>query len=242
MLIGHTNTLKAISITKNKKKSSFAQIRQKSSKYKCEFRTKTKKATINLISSVLSLIACVALFFGMTFAWFTDSVTSGKNKIQAGNLDVTFEYSKTLEANSWKDVTNTTEDIFTDANGNDILWEPGAANIVYLKVKNAGTLALKYNLGINIVSEVAGTNVDGNSFKLSNYIQFGQVELKEGVEIVGDRCFSECTRLSEIILPEYILSDDNCFSLLPHETRTISYRKLDANVDECLSVEAYTLA
>lgn len=39
-----------------------------------------------------------------------------------------------------------------------------------------------------------------------------------------------------------IISDDNCFSLLPHESRMISYRKLDSNVDECLSVEAYTLA
>jgi len=164
--------------------------------------TKQKRATVKLVSSVLSLFACVAVFIGMTFAWFTDSVTSGKNKIQAGNLDVKFEYSKTLEAGSWKEITNTTSDIFTDVNGNDILWEPGAATVVYLKIKNAGTLALKYNLGIDVVSEVAGTNVDNGSFKLSNYIQFGQVELQSGDLAFADRdsaiqAVSESKKISE---------------------------------------------
>ena len=44
-----------------------------------------------------------------------------------------------------------------------------------------------------------------------------------------------------VVISGNLIFDDNCFSLLPHETRTISYRKLDANIDECLSVEAYTL-
>lgn len=149
--------------------------------------TKTKKATINLISSIVSLFACVTLFFGMTFAWFNDSVTSGKNKIQSGNLDIKVEYSKTLEDGSWKEVTNTTKDILSDVDGNDILWEPGAASVVYLKMKNAGTLALKYNLGINVVSEIAGINVEDNSFKLSDYIKFGQVELEDGDSAFVDR-------------------------------------------------------
>jgi len=164
--------------------------------------TKTKKATINLVSSILSLVACIALFVGMTFAWFTDSHTSGNNKIQAGNLDVKVEYSKTLEDGSWKEVTENTKDLFTDVDGNDILWEPGAASVVYLKIKNVGSLALKYNLGINIVNEIAGTNVIGDSFKLSNYIQFGQVELKDGGTAYTNRdvaigALSESKKISE---------------------------------------------
>lgn len=139
--------------------------------------TKGKSTTRTLIASVLSLFLCISMFVGMTFAWFTDSVSSGNNKIQAGNLDVVLEYSKTLEQNSWQEITNRTEDIFTDLDGNEILWEPGAASVVYLKIKNAGTLALKYNLGINIVNELAGTNELGNPFTLSNYIKFSVVEL-----------------------------------------------------------------
>jgi beta-mannosidase len=36
--------------------------------------------------------------------------------------------------------------------------------------------------------------------------------------------------------------DDNCFSLLPYESRTFSYRQNGECVDVCLSAEAYTLA
>ena len=141
--------------------------------------TKTKNATKTLIISILMLFLCISMFAGMTFAWFTDSVTSGNNKIQAGNLDIVLEYSKSLDAGSWKSVTNQTKDIFTDLEGKDMLWEPGATSVVYLRLKNAGALALKYNLGINVASEIAGTNEAGNTFKLSNYIQFGQVMLDE---------------------------------------------------------------
>ena len=41
-----------------------------------------------LLASGLSLLVSVALLLGITFAWFTDSVTSGRNTITAGNLDV----------------------------------------------------------------------------------------------------------------------------------------------------------
>ena len=39
-----------------------------------------------------------------------------------------------------------------------------------------------------------------------------------------------------------IVLDDNCFSLLPHETREISYRIIAANGDDSITVTAYTLA
>ncbi len=45
----------------------------------------TKRA---LLLSALSLLMCVSMLIGTTFAWFTDSVTSGGNTIQSGKLDV----------------------------------------------------------------------------------------------------------------------------------------------------------
>jgi len=50
----------------------------------------TKKRTTKraLLLSALSLLMCVSMLVGSTFAWFTDSVTSGVNKIVAGNLDI----------------------------------------------------------------------------------------------------------------------------------------------------------
>lgn len=47
---------------------------------------------------------------------------------------------------------------------------------VVLKVRNAGSLALKYKLGINIASETGSTSVDGNAFNLSDYIRFAVLD------------------------------------------------------------------
>ena len=123
----------------------------------------------SLLFSIVSLILCVAMLAGTTFAWFTDSVTSGKNTIVAGNLDVELEYLN--EDGEWTSVQSKT-DLF-DENAH---WEPGYTHTVYLRVRNLGSLSLKYRLGLNIADEVGSTNVNGEEFKLSDYIKFGVVE------------------------------------------------------------------
>ena len=131
----------------------------------------TKKTTKRaLIVSILSLILCFTMLIGTTFAWFTDSVKSGKNRIVAGNLDVELEYLKDGE---WETVRGA-DDLFEGT-----LWEPGHTEVIYLRLSNLGTLALKYELGINIVSEIAGTNVAGEEFLLSDHIYMGVAEGKE---------------------------------------------------------------
>ena len=132
---------------------------------------KTKNTKRSLLLSGLALFACISMLVGSTFAWFTDSVTSGNNIIKSGNLDVELEYWNGTE---WVDVGGKS-DILTNE-----LFEPGVTEVAYLRIANAGSLALKYQLGINIVSETAGVNVAGQSFKLSDYIQFGVVENVNG--------------------------------------------------------------
>ena len=127
----------------------------------------TKKATKRaLLTSVMALVMCVVMLVGTTFAWFTDTASTGVNKIQAGNLDVELEYKN----NTTKDFTKADKD--TAVFNNSALWEPGHVEYVVLKVSNAGNLALKYKLGINIASETGSTNVYGDAFKLSEYIHF----------------------------------------------------------------------
>ena len=48
--------------------------------------TSSKNTKRALLASVLSVVLCCAMLVGSTFAWFTDSVTSGGNQIVAGNL------------------------------------------------------------------------------------------------------------------------------------------------------------
>ena len=111
--------------------------------------TKTRSTKSSLMTSVLALFLCFAMLLGTTYAWFTDSVTSANNIIKSGNLDIELDYWNGTE---WKDVKGAS-DILTNT-----LWEPGVTEIAYLRVANAGSLALKYQLGINIVSELGGIN------------------------------------------------------------------------------------
>lgn len=127
----------------------------------------TKRA---LLTSVLALVLSLAMLAGTTFAWFTDTASTGVNRIVSGNLDVGLQYWGVDEngRKTWLTAENS-KDLF-DKNA---LWEPGYTQIVYLKVKNNGNLALTFAMQITPVHETVGVNVDGEEFKLSDYIKFG---------------------------------------------------------------------
>lgn len=95
----------------------------------------TKRA---LITSALSLVLCMSMLIGTTFAWFTDNVTSKGNKIQSGTLKVDLEVLD-KDNGTWKSVKDSKEAIFTYE-----LWEPGYTEVKVLKVQNEGSLALKW--------------------------------------------------------------------------------------------------
>lgn len=127
----------------------------------------TKRA---LLTSVLALVLSLAMLAGSTFAWFTDTASTGVNRIVSGNLDVGLQYWGVGEdgRKTWLTAENS-KDLFDE----NALWEPGYTQIVYLKVKNGGNLALTYAMQITPVHETVGVNVDGEEFKLSDYIKFG---------------------------------------------------------------------
>ncbi|MBQ7364962.1 MAG: hypothetical protein IJW46_05140, partial [Clostridia bacterium] len=128
----------------------------------------TKRA---FLASVMALLLCVSSLMGTTYAWFTDSVTSSNNVITSGSLDVELYYQNS-ETNDWTEVTDQTN-IFKK----DTLWEPGHVEVITLKVANEGTLALKYQLGINVDgNETPATNINGGKYTLSDYIEFGVVD------------------------------------------------------------------
>lgn len=139
----------------------------------------TKKNTKRaLLTSVMATVLCAAMLIGATFAWFTDSVASGKNKIVAGNLDIDLEYS--TDGANWNEVDADTN-LFKPTEG-VALWEPGHTEYVYLRVSNAGSLALKYQLAVNVFGDENGgaekeyTNKEGGKFQLSDYLVFSQTD------------------------------------------------------------------
>ena len=120
----------------------------------------------NLTMSAISMLLCVVMLVGLTFAWFTDSVTNGKNKIQAGNLDVELEYSTDMSA--WTKVTENAS-IFDE----NALWEPGYTQTVYFKITNKGNLAFKYQFGTSVLNNYIGKNHEGEPIDLTKLLKFG---------------------------------------------------------------------
>ena len=132
--------------------------------------TNSKSTKRALLTSALALLMCVTMLVGATFAWFTDTASTGVNKIQAGNLDVKLMYSTDMV--NWKEATDQTK-LFDD----NALWEPGYTQVVYLKIVNAGKLALKYEAGFskNYTSN-RGKNVNGDWYRVDNYLKIGTAE------------------------------------------------------------------
>ena len=121
-----------------------------------------KKATKRaLLTSVMALVMCVVMLVGTTFAWFTDTASTGVNKIQAGNLDVALEMNTgTKESPNWENAEGKTLQFKTaDGRTDNILWEPGCRyQLPELRVVNNGNLALKYKIQITGIQGSAKLN------------------------------------------------------------------------------------
>lgn len=124
-----------------------------------------------LLLSIASIIVCCAMLMGTTMAWFTDSVTSARNQIIAGNLDVEVYRNSVADGN---EIDSNTVLFDKDISGNEILWEPGAVVYETLIVKNVGNLALKYNFDLAEL-DYNSVTVDGEVYDLSDVIKVGVV-------------------------------------------------------------------
>ncbi|MEE1451463.1 MAG: TasA family protein [Oscillospiraceae bacterium] len=132
-------------------------------------RKSTKRA---LLGSIMAMVLCLAMLVGATFAWFTDTASTGVNKIQAGNLDVALEMKNA--AGQWVPAEGKTLDFVKAAAGEQILWEPGCTyTLPELRVVNNGNLALKYKVII--------TGINGSA-KLNEAIEWTIGDVAMGAE------------------------------------------------------------
>ena len=137
--------------------------------------TSSKSTKRALISSALALLMCVAMLIGTTFAWFTDTASTGVNKIQAGNLNIELQMKD--NNGNWVNAEGKTLPFLVEgkipAEGTQILWEPGCTYYVpEVRVVNKGNLAVKFEyvnelLGVTgklaeVLEPVFKTPVDTN--------------------------------------------------------------------------------
>ena len=125
--------------------------------------TSSKSTKRALISSALALLMCVAMLIGTTFAWFTDTASTGVNKIVSGNLKVDI-----IGANSDSHIEKLNFTKATGAEGENLLWEPGCRYLTDgFRIANKGNLALKWKAEINkdniVDGKAAPTAKDGKS-------------------------------------------------------------------------------
>ena len=125
----------------------------------------TKKATKRaLLTSVMALVMCVVMLVGTTFAWFTDTASTGVNKIVAGNLKVDI-----IGENSENHVSMLNFTKAAGAEGEELFWEPGCRYVTEgFRIANKGNLALKWKAQVNKGTTAAN---EGN-FNLLDVIDF----------------------------------------------------------------------
>ena len=128
----------------------------------------TKKATKRaLLTSVMALVMCVVMLVGTTFAWFTDTASTGVNKIQAGNLKV--DIIGAGSENHVSMLSFTKAGVMDAEAGAEILWEPGCRYVTEgFRIANKGNLALKWKAQVNKGATAAN---EGN-FDLLDVIDF----------------------------------------------------------------------
>ena len=105
----------------------------------------TKKA---LLISTCALLFSMLMMAGSTFAWFTDSVSTGTNTITTGKMDVELLHTSSHVTDPAKVEQDTP--LFTDDKGDPVKWEPGAVAYENFTVKNTGDLALNYRLALDL--------------------------------------------------------------------------------------------
>ncbi len=142
---------------------------------------KSKKSA--LLMSFTSLLICFAMLVGSTFAWFTDTATTGVNKIVSGKLKVDLVAAeKDLDGKypsltgkdgkllwTQKVVSGSNETLKAVENEGLPLWEPGVNFLTQgFKIANKGNLALKWKVEVN-----KGTTADNaGGYDLLDVIDF----------------------------------------------------------------------
>ncbi len=157
---------------------------------------RTKKS---LLMSALSLLLCISMLLGTTWAWFTDTVATTGNRIVAGTLKVDLLHQVTdtvAGTQDWVSLKNEPEHkIF-----NYDKWEPGYTRLEKLKVDNLGKMALRYQLSTvsTVGTELRGANGERLSDVIDVYLYDGDSTAASFAEVKADSNWVLAGTLSEM--------------------------------------------
>ena len=107
----------------------------------------------SLCTSLLSTLLSLVMLVGTTFAWFTESITTGVYTITAGNLSTVTSYCTDLDNLDWQLLNPGNNDLF----GGTTFSKSNATQTAYLKLENESSSPVKYLISFVYNSETAGT-------------------------------------------------------------------------------------
>ena len=139
---------------------------------------KNRSLKQRLLAVVLVMVMLVSSLLGTTFAWFTDNVTSGGNKIESGSLKIDLWHKYEDE---WVSLKDYPDHLVFDYDN----WEPGYTTLETLKVVNMGSLALQYKLSVEraVGTETFGDNGEDLADVIDVYVTYGERDVASYDEI-----------------------------------------------------------
>ena len=192
----------------------------------------------SLCTSLLSTLLSLVMLVGTTFAWFTESITTGVYTITAGKLSTVTWYCKTLsDPPTWKLLENGNEDLFSDM----ALSASNATQTAYLRLENKSPNSVKYLIRFLCDSETAGTleksvgtTTTTSEGKLSEQMSFAYYTVASDTNPEGTIPSFENSPGHSITLDK---SEASPFSILVPGRSTV-YVKLELKLDNCESTWA----
>lgn len=120
----------------------------------------------SLCTSLLSTLLSLVMLVGTTFAWFTESITTGVYTITAGKLSTVTSYCTDLTNPNpnWQPLNESNTTLF----GGMTFSNPNTTQTAYLKLENESSNPVKYLISFLCVEETAGTLKNSNGTNTSD--------------------------------------------------------------------------
>lgn len=118
----------------------------------------------SLCTSLLSTLLSLVMLVGTTFAWFTESITTGVYTITAGNLSTVTSYCTDLDKLDWQLLNESNTTLF----GGMTFSNPDTTQTAYLKLENESSSPVKYLISFVCGNETAGTLKNSNGTNTPN--------------------------------------------------------------------------
>jgi hypothetical protein len=103
---------------------------------------------------------------GTSLAWFTDRGEEQNNIFHFAEFDLVVEYRD--KDGNYQDLEGASK-VFDD----EALYEPGYVQVVYLRIKNNGSVPFKFKTAVSVMDYTEAVNFFGQKFHLQDYLKFG---------------------------------------------------------------------